>query len=275
MEGTGESATEFMNIIETASDSLDSSVIFHIVTDILGFVLYMHQQIPSVLQDISLEFDEMQNEYKDLDMVVSQAEMKPSLRRKHFSRRREVKQGIKRLEKLMTTIADFRIALQLLITEVPHIDRLILVLGPSPLRPLHLYELCFSRGRIVSAEFSRTKVADALSRKAIRTLISRGAGSNGNSYAGPSKLFLLVQAPSSLNMPLHFLPKRDFRYNKKIVPYKLRFKSRSEHVELNARADGPHTASSMLTEPISDNNIWFQCRHIVKGLTSKALSTEE
>lgn len=98
-------------------------------------------------------------------MVVCQAEMKASLRRKHVSRKREVKQGIKRLEKLMSTIANFRTALQLLITEMPQVDRLILVLGPSPLRPLHLYELCFSHGRIVSADFSRTKIADAVCRK--------------------------------------------------------------------------------------------------------------
>lgn len=35
-------------------------------------------------------------------------------------------------------------------------------------------------------------------------------------FIGPSKLFLLVKAPSSFNLPLHFLPKRDFRYSKKV-----------------------------------------------------------
>lgn len=34
---------------------------------------------------------------------------------------------------------------------------------------------------------------------------------------GPCKLFLLVKAPSSFNRPLHFLPKRDFRFSKKVT----------------------------------------------------------
>lgn len=46
VEGEGRSETEFTEI-ETTADSLDSAVVFHVVTDILGFVLFMHQQIPS------------------------------------------------------------------------------------------------------------------------------------------------------------------------------------------------------------------------------------
>nr|XP_027080278.1 uncharacterized protein LOC113703165 [Coffea arabica] len=85
--GRRDNTSEFTNI-DTASDSLNSSVIFHVVTDILAFVLYMHHQIPSVLQDISLEFGELQKEYKDLEIVLaSQAEMKAALRRKHISRK--------------------------------------------------------------------------------------------------------------------------------------------------------------------------------------------
>ncbi|KAF5938345.1 hypothetical protein HYC85_022604 [Camellia sinensis] len=50
--------------------------------------------------------------------------------------------------------------------------------------------------------------------QAIRTLISNGAGSDSYTGAQPY-FFLLVKAPSSFNLPLHFLPKRDFRYSKK------------------------------------------------------------
>lgn len=35
-------------------------------------------------------------------------------------------------------------------------------------------------------------------------------------FLGPTKLFLLVQAPASLNLPLHFLVKREIRENKKV-----------------------------------------------------------
>lgn len=37
-----------------------------------------------------------------------------------------------------------------------------------------------------------------------------------NFVLGPTKLFVLVRASSSFNLPLHFLPKRDFRYSKKV-----------------------------------------------------------
>ena len=33
--------------IEVASSSIDGALIFHIVSDVLAFLLYMHQQIPS------------------------------------------------------------------------------------------------------------------------------------------------------------------------------------------------------------------------------------
>jgi hypothetical protein len=33
--------------IYTASDTMDSAVIFHTINDVVAFVLYMHQQIPS------------------------------------------------------------------------------------------------------------------------------------------------------------------------------------------------------------------------------------
>jgi hypothetical protein len=33
--------------IYTASDTMDSAAIFHTINDVVAFVLYMHQQIPS------------------------------------------------------------------------------------------------------------------------------------------------------------------------------------------------------------------------------------
>ncbi|KAL2556816.1 hypothetical protein Fot_01555 [Forsythia ovata] len=275
MEGEGRSEVEFINI-ETPAESLDISVIFHVVIDILGFILFMHQQIPSVLQDISQEFDELRAEYNDLVDLIPQSEVKAiSLRKKQAARKREVKMGIRRLEKLMNTISNLKSAVQLMITEIPNMETIILVLGPSPLRPLHVYELCFLHGRIVLGDFGRSKVAEGLSRKAIRTLISRGAGSD--SYAGPTKLFLLVKAPSSFNAPLHFLPKREFRYNKKIVPFRLRFKRRTRNLEMDAEPNNDcqtATSACFLDSPSTDL-IWFQCRHTIKGMASRALPVEE
>ncbi|CAK9151061.1 unnamed protein product [Ilex paraguariensis] len=276
MEGEGKSEMEYTDI-DTSADSIDSSVIFHVVTDILGFVLYMHQQIPSILQDLSLEYESLRAEYKDLDTVLAQSEVKVSIRREHVGRKREVKQGIRRLDNLMNSVSSLRTALQVTISEVPHIEQAMLVLGASPLRPQQVYELFFSHGRVVlggTCDFTKNKATEGLSRKAIRALISKGAGSD--SYAGPTKLFLLVKAPSSFNLPLHFLPKRDFRYSKKVVPFRLRFKCRTQDPELGTQ----HSESQSLTsihprDSTSNDLMWFQCRHIIKGFACRTSPTEE
>lgn len=38
-------------------------------------------------------------------------------------------------------------------------------------------------------------------------------------FSGPSKLFLLIKAPASFCLPVHFLPKRDFKYSKKVITH--------------------------------------------------------
>ncbi|KAG5567590.1 hypothetical protein RHGRI_002958 [Rhododendron griersonianum] len=300
VEGEGRSETDFTEI-ETTADSLDSAVVFHVVTDILGFVLFMHQQIPSILQDISLEFEGLQTEYRELETVLAQTEVKASMRRMHGGRMREVKRGIKRLEKMMKTVSSIRTALQLVICVIPNVQQVMLVLGPSPMRPQHVYEVCFAHGKVVcgrAGDFTKTRAAEVLSRKvknkdsirlilrnemgnqisyclvAIRTLISKGAGSD--SYAGPTKLFLLVKAPSSLTVPLHFLPKRDFKYSKKIVPFRLRFKCKTRDQEMDDPNQVAQTVDNIsLMDHTSNDLIWYQCRHIIKGLVTKTSPTED
>ncbi|KAI5426715.1 hypothetical protein KIW84_032228 [Lathyrus oleraceus] len=217
--------------IYTASDTMDSSAIFHTINDVVGFVLYMHQQIPSTVQDMGVEFDSMHSEYKQLEMDMGN-EVKASFRRKHVGRMREIKVGIKRLDKLMSSLSNLQIALKVIINECHSIDGVILALGGSSLRPQNVYVLEFPRRVDVSNadDFARSKAAEALCRKAIRTLISKDAGSV--TYPGPNKLFVLIKAPSSFNQPLHFLPKRDFKYNRKIVPLRLLFKCRNQDQEV-------------------------------------------
>lgn len=81
---------------------------------------------------------------------------------------REVKHGIKRLEKLMNTVSNLQIALQTIITETPNIERVILIIGSSPFRPQYVYEIGFSHGKVVSeyaSNFGKNKIAEAISRK--------------------------------------------------------------------------------------------------------------
>ncbi|KAL0371320.1 UNVERIFIED_CONTAM: hypothetical protein Sangu_0450100 [Sesamum angustifolium] len=271
-EGEGSPEMEVTNI-DIAAESLDSSAVFHVVIDILGFILFMHQQIPSVLQDMTKEFDELRTEFEELEVELANSEVNSiSTRRKQAARKREVKMGIRRLEKLMNCISNLKTALQLMIAEAPNVEKISLVLGPSPLRPLHVYELSFSHGRTVSADFCRSKVAETLSRKAIRTMISRGVGSD--SCAGPTKLFLLVKAPSYISLPLHFLPKRGLRQNRKTVPFRLRFRCRTRVPERIAQPCD-FASSVGLLDSTSKDLIWFQCRHTIKGLASRTSNPED
>ncbi|KAF7850058.1 hypothetical protein BT93_L5907 [Corymbia citriodora subsp. variegata] len=263
--------------IETSADSMDASLIFHLVNDVVGFVLYMHQQIPSILQDMSLEFDLMRSEYKEMEAELAQGEMRASFRRKHIGRMRELKRGFRSSEKLMSTISSLQDALQLVVSDNPDIQEILLILGGSPLRPRYVYRLCFSHGKMASrdaSDFTKNRVAEVLSRKAIRALISRGGGSGG--YPGPTKLFLLVKAPTSFNQPSYFLPKRDFKYNKKIVPFCLRIKCKNHQQEKTEINQNPQTGMSVSLKDCGSNDlIWFQCRHVIKGLASTVPSAEE
>ena len=102
-------------------------------------------------------------------MVPTQAEVASS-RRKRLGRMREVKQGIRRLQKFMDTFSGLQTSLQLMLSEVPDIQGIILVLGASPIRPQHVYELQFSHGRVVpggACNFIRSRAAEGLSRKVL------------------------------------------------------------------------------------------------------------
>ncbi|XP_023548796.1 uncharacterized protein LOC111807345 isoform X1 [Cucurbita pepo subsp. pepo] len=270
MEGEGTSEMEYTEI-ESSADYFDSSILFNIINDVSAFVLYMHQQVPSILQDMSIEFDTLHEEYKELGSELAQNELKASSRRKHTGRMREVRQGIKRMEKLMNSVSGFQAAIKTLISETPNVQEVLLILGATPLRPQYVYELCFSHKNVVvrgADYFVKHKAAEVLSRKqAIRTLISKDAGSA--SYPGPTKLFLLVKAPSSINLPLHFIPKREFRYSKKIKPFKLRFKCKAQIHQMNDpgldREFQVGNSDDLANSSVEDS-IWFQCRHAIKGI---------
>ncbi|GAA0186048.1 hypothetical protein LIER_33336 [Lithospermum erythrorhizon] len=226
----GEGSSEMKStIVETSSSSIDSSIIFHIVNDILAFSLFMHQQIPSILQDMTFEFDELRSEYK---ILVSQ-----------FSN------SLASSYNLQTVSGFMRCTFPLM--------------GE------------FSLGNSVEVKLQKAFRKGCSLFAAIRELISRGAGSN--SYAGPTKLFLLVKAPSSFNMPLLFLPKRDFKCNKKILPFKLqvRCKIREAPLEVHVQKNEPRTASSLIVDSSSNDMIWFLCRHVIRGLPSRATPADE
>lgn len=70
----------------------------------------------------------------------------------------------------MNTISSLRSALQLMIREAPGIQRVVLILGGSPLRPQKAYELLFTHNDHVlsnEGDFAKSKAAEALSKKVL------------------------------------------------------------------------------------------------------------
>lgn len=253
-----------------AAAALRRSEVFHVVKELVGFVLYMHHQIPSVLQNLENEFAGLKEEM--MEMAATSAELKPSDQRKYNTRKREVRCRIKKREKLMNGISALLSALQQALDEVPSIEGVALILGGSLVRPLFVYDITVTHGKFDSGsakEQTTTKLAQSVSRKAIRALISGGAGSL--SYTGPTKLFLLVRCPSSLNLPLDFMPKRDFRYSKKVAPQHMSIKcNASESQKNNKHVTSLVDALCCSSESFPSDVIWFQCKHTIRGLPCKA-----
>jgi len=250
--------------------ALRRSEMFHVVKELVGFVLYMHHQIPSVLQNLENEFAGLKEEM--MELAAASAELKPSDQRKYTTRKREVRCRIKKREKLMNGISALLSALQQALDEVPSVEGVALILGGSLVRPLFVYDIKVTHGRFDSGsakEHAMTKLAQSVSRKAIRALISGGAGSL--SYTGPTKLFLLVRCPCTLNLPLDFVPKRDFRYSKKVVPQHMSIKCNAPDFQnKNKHVTSIMDASCCSSESLSSDVIWFQCKHTIRGLACKA-----
>ncbi|URE36995.1 hypothetical protein MUK42_35736, partial [Musa troglodytarum] len=230
------------------------SDIFHIVKEILGFVLYMHQQIPSLLQHLENEFDALKEEHESLEEAWrTPEESKASDRRKHNSRKIEIKRGIRRLDKLMCSVSSLLSALRLALEEVPDIREVTLFLGASIARPQHVFQLVFSGGNFGSGNANKCterKISDNIARK-VRPSCSC------------SSEVPLLSASSA------FFPKRDFRFSKKVVPLKL-------HIDCKIPAhvmDDLHrtslAGSSLCPNSTECDAIWFQCKHVIKGLPSK------
>lgn len=245
-------------------------VIYILSTVIDGFEVYSFFYIFRVLQNLENEFAGLEEEM--MGMAASSEELKPSDQRKYNTQKRQVRCKIKKREKLMNGISALLSALQQALDEVPSIEGVALILGGSLVRPLFVYDITVTHGRFDSGsakEHATTKLAHSVSRKAIRALISGGAGSL--SYRGPTKLFLLVKCPCTLNLPLDFMPKRDFRYSKKVVPQQMAIKCNSSECQKNNKhVTSIMDASCCSSESFPSEFIWFQCKHTIRGLPCKA-----
>ncbi|CAN6482016.1 unnamed protein product [Victoria cruziana] len=262
-QGEGGGGNRVAEIV-VPSDRLEKRAVFNLLEEVIGFLLYVHHQIPSVLQHMEVEFEKLQTECESLDSVSMKRETRTSLNRKHYGKLREVKRGIRRREKLINSVNSLLSALQLWLDEIPEIHEVICILGASPLRPLHVYKLCFSHGKLASEGGISSESALFTAIQAIRALVAVGAG--GISYSGPMKFFVLVKAPVSVSMPLQFLPRRDFKYSKKILPFILNIKLGTRNQSMDSLEQPSEIAFPADVSYDQKEIIWFQCKHAVKGV---------
>ncbi|KAH9320902.1 hypothetical protein KI387_015541, partial [Taxus chinensis] len=183
------------------------------------------------LQQLETEFKNLKLEQERIvcESTETETQFKMASQRKLIGKLRETKRGIKKSEKLITTISNLLLAVQTMVYKVPEVQIVLLALGASPTRPQHVYEIHFANKGSVPLGVQKPSAgkkarADVLSKKIIRALISNGAGCAG-SYSGPTKLFLLIKAPASISLPEAFLPKRDFTYSRKVNPFRVHITS--------------------------------------------------
>uniref|UniRef100_A0A804N3J6 Uncharacterized protein n=1 Tax=Zea mays TaxID=4577 RepID=A0A804N3J6_MAIZE len=152
--------------VQAATAALRRSEVFHVLKELVGFVLYMHHQIPSVLPSLENEFASLKEEMTE--MALQPAELKPSDRRKYNTRKTEVRRRIKKHEKLMNGISTLLCSLQHALDEVSSIEGVVLILGGSLVRPLFVYDITISHGIFgpgSAKEHALTKLAQSVSRK--------------------------------------------------------------------------------------------------------------
>ncbi|XP_078440089.1 non-structural protein isoform X2 [Wolffia australiana] len=241
--------------IKVPVEGLKKSEIYHVVKELIAHVLYIHQQIPETLQQLEDEFCRTE-EAGILDEPVPMTASNACSNRQERHRRREDKLGKRRRKNLMTGISCLLSSFRIILDEVPILHCIMLVLGSTLTRPQYAYDIVFSHQKIdlgSSRDETQSKVAGYVSKQAIRSLIS---GGEGGSRSGPMKLYLLVRAPADVKIPMHFLPKRNFKCHKK-----------TKLLRLHCRCKNQKQVSAEVPDAASCDLIWFQCRHAVKGLS--------
>ncbi|CAL9090765.1 unnamed protein product, partial [Musa acuminata var. zebrina] len=81
--------------------------------------------------------------------------------------------------------------------------------------------------------------------------------------------FLLVRSSSTFSLPLHFFPKHDFRFGKKVVPLRLHINCKIPAHAMDDLHRTSLTGSSLCPNSTEYDEIWFQCKHVIRGLPSK------
>eukprot|EP00898_Chlorokybus_atmophyticus_P006657 jgi/Chlat1/6993/Chrsp56S06656 len=164
------------------------------------------------------------------------------------------------------------------------VNAVLLLLGPSPLRPRAAYHL--KLGPTSDSNAPKLDFADAArahkklvdsAKKFVRALVSEGVATSPVSTSkGGMKLFLMLEMPACEEPPQNFLPKRGFNLVcRKMEPVYIDLRSPTESSAWKIRASlqDPQLFRALAQQPpvTATDYIWYQCRFVVKGLQATSL----
>ncbi|KAK9830122.1 hypothetical protein WJX72_009890 [[Myrmecia] bisecta] len=173
----------------------------------------MRNQIPGLFNDLYWHVKNQEGPASPAQPVLPAPSGKPAKRPK----RRPVDRKLRKLVDSASALLDLLTEDLFRLQQPAH---LLLIFGQSPVRPMEIYELRMSASTPApegkgdwseAACQQREKVANDLTRKVLRALVMRTPDiPEGRASAGPTKLFVMVEAPAGSALPPGFLPKRNF-----------------------------------------------------------------
>eukprot|EP00850_Spirogloea_muscicola_P001416 SM000005S17213 [mRNA] locus=s5:881607:883514:+ [translate_table: standard] len=183
--------------------------------EVVKHVLYMHNQIPSTYSDLQMQLIGKFALLPGTGRIPGAHEVVKQLQDTAISdfrcrtRHHAMNALSRRCLKVLKDVDQLLLALQRALEDVHDIRTILLILGPSLLRPKVAYVI--TTDLHLKAAESDARQPDC-ARKVIRALIAENSGKQTSSEV-PTKLFLMLQAPMQSKAPEGFLPRWKYIYD--------------------------------------------------------------
>eukprot|EP00850_Spirogloea_muscicola_P009609 SM000054S18095 [mRNA] locus=s54:479273:481512:+ [translate_table: standard] len=229
--------------------------------EVVKHVLYMHNQIPSTYSDLQRQLNGKLAVQRGVGRIPGAHEVVKQLQDTAISEskcrtRRHGMNGLsRRCLKLLKDADQLLLALRRALADVHDIRTMLLILGPSLLRPKVAYVITIDLHR--KAAESDAQQHDC-ARKVIRALIAENSGMQTSSEV-PTRLFLMLQAPMQSKAPEGFLPRWEYIYDQTKV-------QATTHIRLTEEAS-PTTSMDIEQDHSDKQMMWYQCSSSVRGIS--------
>eukprot|EP00884_Botryococcus_braunii_P006174 jgi/Botrbrau1/15558/Bobra.0274s0002.1 len=189
-------------------------------------------------------------------------------KRRLTSRQRKLQKFVVGADNLMSCISPVLFTLN-------ERTRMLFLFGPTPQRPHEVVEVILTLAGDSQVGHPNEVCPDTLTRKVLRTLVMEANSiPEGRASAGPTRFFVMLQAPRLENAPPGFLPRPALQLSlQKTIWIRITFSS-SKRTETSSVADAvDHRAEAIpmgqVEAPSSEDGaplVWYQSVHMVKGI---------